>query len=979
MSEAFQNHILSKLMSKQFKKVFHFFFLIFLALGKDVDALGQNYHLANTFEVEQGLPSNHIYEICQDKKGFLWITTDNGISRFDGKNFNNYSVKNGLPSNDVLQVAMEKDGTIWVNCYKETPSYFDEVNNKFVGFNENSKINNISGALLKIFVLPEEGIRFYSDLGYVDFVKRKPKIISPEYSFGIIPIKRENFNLIYSRKLNFRNDIHDVIELFREDKLVHLIDTLDGKLIFNRLIQNNSFIAFKKNGEVITYSNFTLNPFSFRKKIIQVPESIKWFSFSTDFLCIIAGSGNLYFYDLLTFDFVNEVEINLQINSGFIDKDKNLWVGTVDNGLLHYNLSRINNVLTNDINGNNLMSVAVGPQQMILGGNHVGQIVKFNHSKQEIITIPSESKETWIRKIIPVKDKIFAFTDDGYSLNYEKIKPIYRAKTLNSTSIKSAFLLNEETIIIGSTSGLFTLNTLTEKQSYLKSPSTRFLNFGKIDNQSFYCIDADGLIYYNFHTENFRRIAYYSAGKQNKPSVLAYGADQLLWVATVKGELHVLKNEKLIQTIPNNTGLPENITNLFLSDNNLWIASKTGLYKLKYKWKKDKLVFVLHKLSKSDGLSSNVINDLSYDSINIYAATDKGISIIPMNIQFLKFKIVPYLISVRINNQKVPISNHYKLKNDEKNIVLQLAGPELSGHFKNFQYSINGDKRWIELEGNNLNISLKGGENKILVRAIDENNNISPTVLKLDFIVAIPFYNKLWFWSLVVFVLTAFAFWLYNSRKLNKQKVIFRQKLELEKQRNKITADLHDDIGATLSSLQINSSVANQLIDKKSDEVKSVLTKIENQAENLADKIGDIIWSMKPGKDEFISLSMRIKNFANDILGSTNIVYKIEANTTLDSLIQDITMRKNIVLFFKEAINNAAKYSKATEVKINLKHHGNDILLLVQDNGVGMDADTKTGNGLANMKFRIEELNGEFKIESSLNKGTKILATIPFD
>ena len=74
-------------------------------------SFAQNYSWSNSFTTENGLPSNHIYEITEDDNGFLWIGTDNGVSRFDGKRFVNYTTKDGLPSNDVIQIVKEKNGT----------------------------------------------------------------------------------------------------------------------------------------------------------------------------------------------------------------------------------------------------------------------------------------------------------------------------------------------------------------------------------------------------------------------------------------------------------------------------------------------------------------------------------------------------------------------------------------------------------------------------------------------------------------------------------------------------------------------------------------------------------------------------------------------------------------------------------------------------------------------------------------------------
>ena len=200
---------------------------------------------------------------------------------------------------------------------------------------------------------------------------------------------------------------------------------------------------------------------------------------------------------------------------------------------------------------------------------------------------------------------------------------------------------------------------------------------------------------------------------------------------------------------------------------------------------------------------------------------------------------------------------------------------------------------------------------------------------------------------------------------------IFQQKV-LNDQRTKITADLHDEIGSTLSSLQINSTVANKLLEKDIESAQKVLQKVESQANSLAEKIGDIIWSMKPGKDEFMTLSTRIKNFCNEVLGSTDINYVIKIDKDIDTLITDFAVRKNVLLITKEAVNNALKYSNAKKIKISIRHEKNQILLVISDNGIGFDTNNMSGNGIGNMKNRASELNAAFELISTLNLGTSI-------
>ena len=123
--------------------------------------------------------------------------------------------------------------------------------------------------------------------------------------------------------------------------------------------------------------------------------------------------------------------------------------------------------------------------------------------------------------------------------------------------------------------------------------------------------------------------------------------------------------------------------------------------------------------------------------------------------------------------------------------------------------------------------------------------------------------------------------------------------------------------------------------------------------------------------------SSRIKNFANDILSATNINYSIQIDKQADTAIKDIGCRKNIVLITKEALNNAVKYSKAGFIAIDLKIENQSIKLSICDDGVGFTANGITGNGLANMKRRTEELNGVFSLKTQENAGTVISCVIP--
>ncbi len=228
-----------------------------------------------------------------------------------------------------------------------------------------------------------------------------------------------------------------------------------------------------------------------------------------------------------------------------------------------------------------------------------------------------------------------------------------------------------------------------------------------------------------------------------------------------------------------------------------------------------------------------------------------------------------------------------------------------------------------------------------------------------------------------VYLLIAFlimgigAFFLYRYKA--------NQKLQIAQLQNKISQDLHDDVGSSLSSLQVYSTVAQQVMETEPAKAKEMLRKIAVQSGILMENIGDIVWAMKPEAAQMIQLNTKIKNFVSDVLSAANINYIINIEEGAEALIKNITAKRNILLIIKEAVNNVVKYSGATDVLVTIKKIDDHICVQVADNGKGFNAAiAKTkGDGLANMQKRAAELNGIFEITSNLGKGTTISALLP--
>jgi two-component system, NarL family, sensor histidine kinase UhpB len=211
--------------------------------------------------------------------------------------------------------------------------------------------------------------------------------------------------------------------------------------------------------------------------------------------------------------------------------------------------------------------------------------------------------------------------------------------------------------------------------------------------------------------------------------------------------------------------------------------------------------------------------------------------------------------------------------------------------------------------------------------------------------------------------------WMRINRNRLRQRM---QELEL---RNQIAADLHDEVGSSLSSIHMLSQMATQQGNEAAH--KDILMRMSSNAKETVDKMGDIVWMIKSGETETGSLQQRIERFAYEICSSKNIEAAIQLGG-LEKVKLTMEQRKNIYLILKEAINNAVKYADTAKLEITITLQQKELTLLVKDFGKGFDSHLiKKGNGLDNMQHRAKELHGAIRISSEAGKGTTVVLVIP--
>lgn len=200
------------------------------------------------------------------------------------------------------------------------------------------------------------------------------------------------------------------------------------------------------------------------------------------------------------------------------------------------------------------------------------------------------------------------------------------------------------------------------------------------------------------------------------------------------------------------------------------------------------------------------------------------------------------------------------------------------------------------------------------------------------------------------------------------------QRLKLANIRTKISQDLHDEVGATLSGIAMYSYITKEQIKNNQHEsVENSLDIIKDNATEMVAKLNDIVWAVKPVEENLYRLLVRLREFALQITAAKAIRLVFAIPDEFQTLKLSMELRKNIYLICKEAINNAAKYSEADLLTINLSSANSYLVIEIQDNGKGFGPNVSSqGSGLSNMANRANEIAASLRVDGNLGFGTKI-------
>jgi signal transduction histidine kinase len=195
----------------------------------------------------------------------------------------------------------------------------------------------------------------------------------------------------------------------------------------------------------------------------------------------------------------------------------------------------------------------------------------------------------------------------------------------------------------------------------------------------------------------------------------------------------------------------------------------------------------------------------------------------------------------------------------------------------------------------------------------------------------------------------------------------FEKQLEVinarQNERNRISADMHDDLGSGMTTIRLFSEIA---MSKMGENKIPEIEKISNSANDLLNKMNAIIWSMSSSNDTLANMVAYIRRYAIGYCEDNSLKCKISLPEKLPELVVSGEVRRNVFLVVKEALHNVVKHSGAKEVAMNFSHEGKLFKFTIHDNGKGIDSEkiNTFGNGLRNMKKRMEDLGIKYSIEN---------------
>lgn len=1000
------------------------------------------------YTTKDGLSNNHVLKVCQDGKGFLWIATIDGLNRYDGNHFEKFFPDPKNPNRSAPGFVV-RDLKVYKNFIligsNTGMGVFNITTNRF----ENERILypecNISKARICNNILPLPNGDFYLNIEgkpflldsmfrlKIDFSATNQINKDPIYTFGEPFLVNKHLLYIPNYAGLFLYDLNT--RTFKKCEVKNYLDkvSLTSQLtlgLYGMAYSSNQILlsCYSKMPMLFSYAENNPATITYQKTIPDIannksiPSIIKradhqlWAATVRGVLKFNFDNNNSNLYSLAL---PGEDAAGANVaNNLFEDIQQNLWVST-NNGLVKTGNAHKRFKYLDDefISGNKLNAASYN----VLINQHSELIAYTANSDDSVLYVISNegTQKTLTKKPIHIGTGILnlaQITDStyylctwlgGYVYNFytqKSVLPWFIPDSIN-TILSASFFKDSRNNFwsgIGAGKGMVHVWSAEHRYDYFNHYDfpAGHPNYLPIRYPTVFAEDNNGniwfamtrheskLIKYSYTTNKFYEVHAVNCKNNIEPCNGAIGdmwldKNNVLWLAKVDdGLIKYDISKNTCRQFTRSDGLCSNYLASLKPDNkgNIWIATASGLSCF------NPVTETFKNFYEEDGLFENEITgNLSFDAKNnimYVSGASKIFSFNPDSLYENKTPPLPYILYIHAGDSLILPADKNIFSYDKNNFEFTFTAVNLTDGLGNkYFYKLDGvDKTWKDA-GDNKQVSyasINAGDYVFNVMAKNKSGVWSVQPATFSFTIEKPFWETLWFRFLLLAAIVSIIFVIYRIR--------INRILELEKIRTRISRDLHDDVGSTLSAINILSTSAKQLTHTDAGRTKDYLENINENAQRMLLNMNDIIWAIKPTEDTLEQLMQRMQSYAADVLEAKNVWYEIDFPEQLYDIKLTLDQKRNLFLIFKEAVNNMAKYAQCTQAKFSFtKAHGY-LILMMTDNGKGfsISADDNLanilkgksylsgGNGLINMQRRADEINGDFKITSQPGVGTAI-------
>lgn len=960
---------------------------------------------------EEGLSQASNDYIYHDSKGFIWLSSLDGLNRFDGQSVKIYKSISGDSTSllgNILTSNFYEDeqSNIWFTTYEGIHSYIRkkdhfhhfQITNKegqtlqqdYHAFHLDNKkqlwvrVGIGQSGRLYLFDIQENNHRELCGIDgqhnhiILDEKGEAKQIVS--YTFndkpGIEilnmqpPFKIQSF---FNKPLK-NNAIPYIYHCLPESDSIWYLATDLGLILWNP--QKNSSQVFSEYGGQALGNVFTT---------LNLNDTILW---------VASSEQSLLFFNKNSEKFIHQIphepqrKFGLQlnpINKLYKDRNENVWISSPTSGVNFANLKKRKFDTPTSFLGRSINAIYETQDKSIFCSDKEGAVVYFKNST---------SAPQFVSIILPdniPQNSIRYFFEDGEA-NLWAISGAALLKW-NNAQVQFEYVQNlpnyflsfhknkEGHILLATYGGIYEwkkeqdkvsfapFSVLNEHQSALATAIYEDQN-GRL----YLALDASQLLILELEGTKYKAIKQIEGIGYAKAF---YEADQNLWVATSTGLIKInLENLKSHLLNEAEDGVPNESYYSILSDEfgSFWMSCNRGVIRYFPTEKK------YRRYTLIDGLQGNEYNTNSFlktSAGEIWLGGTQGLNrFLPAAIRDVSTVPEIQITQLQINDEAFETTPQIgeletlDLSYQNNTVSLNFVSLEYSDPSNNqLQYHLeNHEEDWVLAEENGFArySNLPPGNYVFKVRAANSDGlwNETPRSLKIN--IQTPWWRTWWFYLSCILIIGGIIYGILMYR--------LQQALKIERMRVRISSDLHDDVGSLLAGLTMQTELL-EITATKSRQPK--LKRISELSRSAMSRMRDTVWAIDARKDKLKNLLDRIREHASETLELKNIAFELTIKDLAFEKNVPTQIRQNLYLICKEAITNTAKHSTGNQLKIQFsKHQRKGILLTIHDNGeVKKSTHQSAGLGLSNMHLRAEQIKG--KLEISVDDGFLIRLYLP--